>query len=433
MPIDLEQQLARFAEALDRDAPTISAGEMVGRGAVAVDLDVLERPAWDRAAGVDGVPMIDPPLSRDEIGEREPIDLAPSLVDRQPARWRIALKVALAAAAVVLLVVTLTAIDRGGDEPTPAADFPDLTTTFVSPRNGFTVKYADRAEGTVTPAKQLLDFSPQVDDGFDVVQTGLAAVFMGSSTDWSDLRATVDADSTDEQVDTYLSDVLPDGCGVPRSQQAEITIDGQPGRIAECPNHIEATVVAGDRLYVFALSHDRGDARAVFDAFAATIELTPGTAIDFPAMTTTFVSPTYGYSFKYHDRGGLAPATQLWDPGNQPIDDRNLDDRFDAVETGLLAYFEAASTPVPDGVPIDAWVDEHVTATAAGGCGVPRNRAAPITIDGQPGRIAKCGHSEATVVTGGRLYLFTGPDDDRGWFEAWVATVDLTPETATAP
>jgi hypothetical protein len=41
------------------------------------------------------------------------------------------------------------------------------------------------------------------------------------------------------------------GCGGPRSQQAEITIDGQSGRIAECPktteadvNRIEATVVA---------------------------------------------------------------------------------------------------------------------------------------------------------------------------------------------
>ena len=31
---------------------------------------------------------------------------------------------------------------------------------------------------------------------------------------------------------------------------------------------------------------------------------------------TTFVSPTYGYSFKYLDRGGLAPATERWDPVN---------------------------------------------------------------------------------------------------------------------
>ena len=92
---------------------------------------------------------------------------------------------------------------------------------------------------------------------------------------------------------------------MPRSQQAEITIDGQSGRISECPNRIEATVVAGGRLYLFTLAHDRSDARAVFDAFVATIDLTPETAVDFPGLTTTFVSPTYGYSFRYLDRGGL--------------------------------------------------------------------------------------------------------------------------------
>src|SRR4029450_6457051 len=66
------------------------------------------------------------------------------------------------------------------------------------------------------------------------------------------------------------------GCGVPRSQQAEITIDGQPGRIAQCANRVEATVVAGGRLYLFVLSHGaRSDARAFFDAWVATIHLTP--------------------------------------------------------------------------------------------------------------------------------------------------------------
>ncbi len=108
---------------------------------------------------------------------------------------------------------------------------------------------------------------------------------------------------------------------MPRSQQAEITIDGQPGRISECPNQIEATVVAGGRLYLFTLSHDRLDARAVFDTFAATIDLTPETAIDFPNLPSTFVSPTYGYAFNYLDRGGLEPATERWDPVNKSPSD----------------------------------------------------------------------------------------------------------------
>ena len=39
-------------------------------------------------------------------------------------------------------------------------------------------------------------------------------------------------------------------------------------------------------------------------------------------------------------QGGLAPATELWDPGDQQLDNIQFDDRFDAVETGLSAYFD---------------------------------------------------------------------------------------------
>ena len=43
----------------------------------------------------------------------------------------------------------------------------------------------------------------------------------------------------------------------------------------------------------------------------------------------------------------------------------------------------------------------------------------------------------ATVVAGGRLYLFSllhvRPDDARAFFDSWVATIDLTPETAAVP
>jgi hypothetical protein len=308
------------------------------------------------------------------------------------------------------------------DPPPPG--FPNLTTTFYSPRNGFSMRHPDRA--AVTPAKQLWGFSRQVDNGFDVVETGSAAVFKGAST-----KTEFGSEGVDEWADVYLSDdsTLPGGCGVPRSEQAEITIDGRAGTIAECANRIEATVVVGGRLYVFILLHERDDARALFDAFAATIDLTPETAVEYPAMTNTFVSPTYGYSFKYFR--GVTPAAEVWDPDNERFDmSIAFDDRFDANETGYGAYFEAASTPIPDAVSIDEWVDEYVSS---GGCGVPRSRQAEITIDGRSGRIAQCDHSEATVVAGGRLYLFIGPFDSRDWFEGWLDTIELTPETAALP
>jgi hypothetical protein len=438
MPTDLEQQLARFAEALDREAPTISFDDMVGRGTLAVDLDLLERPSSDRASRVNGVPWIDTMPSHEEIGEPDVlIELAPALVVRRPAWRRVSLKVALGVAAAAVLVVTLAAIERDGNETDPADDVPNLTTTFVSPRNGYSIQLPDAA--AVTPADQIW-FGDQL-DGFDVVETGSNTVFKGMSTELPSHYPCTDTEnepipcgSIDAQIDQLLPDDLPGSCGVPRSQQTEITIDGQSGRIAECPNHIEATVVFDGNLYVFTLSHDRSDARAVFDAFAATIDLTPETAIRFPAMMMPFVSPTNGFSFKYI--GGLAPATELWDPVIDPPTDTSgaHDGPFDGVETAKGAYFKAASTEIPDGVAIDAWVDEYVSP---GGCSVPRSQQAEITIDGQAGKIAECAERvEATVVAGGRLYFFLllhSRSDARAFFDAWVATIDLTPETATVP
>lgn len=389
--------------------------------------DRIERDLGEIASGADPSPSAFESIVARLGDNAEPeVVLLPALTPDRPTH-RVWASVAAAAVVIIGSIAVLTSV--GDDQSISAAN---LTTTFVSPRNGFSVKYLDRGEGTVTPAKQLWTFSEQADDGVDVVETGLAAIFKGTSAEFPY------GSSIDEWVDANLSDgsVLPGRCGVPHSQQAEITIDGASGRIAECPNYIEATVAVGGRLYLFTLTHDRSDARAIFDAFAATIDLTPETAVDFPGLTTTFVSPTYGYSFEYHDRGGLAPATELWDPGNQPLDDRNLDGRFDAVETGLMAYFEGASTEIPGGVSIDEWVDEYVTPMAAGGCGVPRSQQAEITIDGQPGKIAECDHTEATVVAGGRLYLFIGPGPSRrnsAWFDAWIATIDLTPETAAVP
>jgi len=320
-------------------------------------------------------------------------------------------------------------------EPAPSTglvDFPSLTTTFVSPRNGFSIMHPDGV--AITPAVQLWRSSKPADDRFDVVEAGSAAVFKGASA------LIEDAVSIDAWVDEY---VLPGGCGIPRGQQAEMTIDGQSGRISECANRIEATVAAGGRLYLFTLTHARSDARAVFDAFVATIDLTPETAVTYPGLTTTFVSPTNGYSFGYLDRGGLEPAAGLWDPVNDQLDENGYDgypdsDGFDGVETGMGAYFLAASTPIPDGVSIDAWVDEYVLP---GGCGTPRGQQAEMTIDGQSGKISECaeperGRIEATVAAGGRLYLFTllhTRTDARAFFDAFVATIDLRPEDAALP
>jgi len=301
--------------------------------------------------------------------------------------------------AIDTTTVTETTTDAAEPESEPIV----LTTTFVSPRNGFSIKHPDRV---LTPATQLWGFSEQPDDGFDVVETAYGAVFKGASTGVPDVEggfiAGEDGVPFDDWVDNEV-ETLHSGCGVPRRQQAEITIDGQSGRISECPkteatvNEIEATVVAGGRLYLFILLSDRSDFKAVFDAFAATIDLTPETAVDVPNPTTTFVSPRNGFSIKHLARDALTPAKALWDPVNQPplaIDELDSsvaphNDQFDVVETGLAAVFKGASTGIPDGASIDEWVDASVVKYLPGGCYVPRSQQAEITIDGPAGRTSE--------------------------------------------
>lgn len=194
------------------------------------------------------------------------------------------LRKAIAVAGLSAIAIAASGCSGSSDAEAESApvDFANLTTTFVSPTNGFSFRHME-GRGP-TPATESwdpvidppVDTSGRYDDPFDLWETGYAAFFKSAST------PIPEGVSIDEWVDEHVS---PGGCGGPRSQQAEITIDGQSGRIAECPktteadvNTIEATVVAGGRLYLFILLSDRNDARAVFDAWAATIDLRPETA-----------------------------------------------------------------------------------------------------------------------------------------------------------
>ena len=174
--------------------------------------------------------------------------------------------------------------------PTPASsralDVP-LTSTFVSPINGFAFGYLDR--GGLQPATERWDpgseppvsetawpIVPPRDKGFDLVETGLGALFKAASTEIPDGVA------VDDWIDAAVaSRASTPTCMAPRGRQAEITIDGQPGRISEgCAHQFIATVVVDGRLDVFILLHGReeADARALFDRWIATIDLHPQAA-----------------------------------------------------------------------------------------------------------------------------------------------------------
>jgi hypothetical protein len=132
MPADLEQQLPRFAEALDREAPAISVDEIVSCGTVAVDVDSLERSSWGRVARLGDVAWGGAMPGRRENGHRDAsVELAPSAAE-PPTRRHLALKMALAAAAAAVLVVALAAIVRIDDQPDPA-DVPPSTIPIAPP------------------------------------------------------------------------------------------------------------------------------------------------------------------------------------------------------------------------------------------------------------------------------------------------------------
>ena len=81
MPTDLVQQLSRFAEVLDRDAPAISVDEILSRGPVAVDVNRLVRPTRDEVPLVTAGSGNDAMPDHDMIGDYNAwIELVPTAV-----------------------------------------------------------------------------------------------------------------------------------------------------------------------------------------------------------------------------------------------------------------------------------------------------------------------------------------------------------------
>jgi hypothetical protein len=158
-------------------------------------------------------------------------------------------------------------------------------------------------------------------------------------------------------------------------------------------------------------------------------------AADIPELTQTYVSSLNGFSIGYPDGFEIQAATEVWNPRVNQEDYA----QFDFMSNPPLAFFRGSSTEVPDGVSVDEWVDLSVVHYEPGSsCGAPRSELPEFTIDGQSGRITlDCpGEIEATVVVGGRLYLFTlGSDasNSREIFDAWASTIDLRPEEAASP
>jgi hypothetical protein len=107
-------------------------------------------------------------------------------------------------------------------------------------------------------------------DAFDFIKGEPMNVFRAAST-----KVPADLTSVDAWIEKVITPSDGSPCGPPRSTLPEIIIDGQAGRIWAGCDEVEATVALGERVYLFTLFNDAADARAIFDALAATIDLQP--------------------------------------------------------------------------------------------------------------------------------------------------------------
>ncbi|MEK6719720.1 MAG: hypothetical protein AABZ33_03500 [Chloroflexota bacterium] len=151
-------------------------------------------------------------------------------------------------------------------------------------------------------------------------------------------------------------------------------------------------------------------------------------AAPIPSLTETFDSAN-GYSIGIGASMTVEKTDAPW----------GLPDAFDAIVSSLY-LLRVGSDVIPDGVDVDAWIQTRLTQGTPGNCGAIRAELPEVVIDGHAGKIRdSCGEIEATVVAGGRAYLFTFwmPEvplaNGREIFDAFAATVQLRPEDVLTP
>jgi hypothetical protein len=173
----------------------------------------------------------------------------------------------------------------------------------------------------------------------------------------------------------------------------------------------------------------------------------PSASASIPAMTQSFTSERYGYSVSYPADWRVDPATTFWSPPDWKANGSDMSELDLIAPVGDAALFRAASALAPDAASVDDWIAEFITFSPIAECNPPRETLEPVVIGGQAGRLRGfCGNPpateiEATVVVGNRVYVFTlfrgGGEgsgaieaDERALFDAFAATVTLSPENA---
>ena len=166
----------------------------------------------------------------------------------------------------------------------------------------------------------------------------------------------------------------------------------------------DAVVISQGRAYAFTM--DGNLDRGVFDAFLASIQLTPPTSHELPKLTGSFTSPTYGYNVGTADGWTIKPATKKW---------TSYDNSPPAVDqiafTGTDSGLDGGSQALPQGMTFAQFLvkmhQNTLTGVPAGCDGGDPSNWPWIQIGDQPGSLdLLCNAAEAVVTVGGRVYVF---------------------------
>lgn len=185
-------------------------------------------------------------------------------------------------------------------------------------------------------------------------------------------------------------------------------IDAAAGTIAPNGKLYEALLATPDRAWVFTM--DGALDRSHFDAYLRTIVLMPDQAVDTPALTSTFTSPTYGYSVGTLPAWTTTNATEAWTGYD------NQDPVMDLVTiTGTDSRFAGASQALGGQSYDDFLAAFHANTKSGvpGGCDGGEPSTWPeLPVGDQVGRLeVLCNAAEALVHVGDRVYVFDWGND----------------------
>ena len=284
-----------------------------------------------------------------------------------------------------------------------------MTKVITSPRNGYSVSVP--ADWTITPSTarwttgiDTLYADPGLDKiGNAEVRLAIASEPLGTRTTEAWLAPFCRSGATGTACGRSVA------IGNATGHVDEDGLSAQGGTVASGGVIFDAAVSADGRGYIFILDGHVDD--ALFEAILKTVEFDGPSAIDLPALSGRFTSPTNGFSIATAAGWTTTPATKAW---------TGLDDSPPAADriavTGTDTTVNGASQALPKGTTFEAWLARVRQGALDGlpnGCDGGDPATWPdIAVGPETGHLqALCNAQSAYLLVGGRIYEFDWTND----------------------